>query len=213
MTPAPDDRSGEGRGGPNQSRMQRVCVFCGASIGRDRAHAALARALGHAIGQRGLGLVYGGGHAGLMGVVADAALEAGAQVWGIIPIALQERELQHTGIQHLEVVPDMHTRKARMNALADGFVVLPGGIGTLEEAVEIQSWSQLGFHRKGIVYLDEDGYWDAFFTLSQRMVDGGFLRAPHRDIAIRAHAPDAALDMLASWQPTAEHRWAAGPKG
>lgn len=193
--------------------LRRVCVFCGASTGRDPAHAALARALGHAISRRGLGMVYGGGHAGLMGVVADAALEAGAEVWGIIPVALQERELRHTGIQHLEVVPDMHTRKARMNALADGFVVLPGGIGTLEEAVEIQSWSQLGFHRKGIVYLDEDGYWDAFFTLTQRMVDGGFLRAPHRDIAIRAHTPDAALDILADWRPTTEHRWAAGPKG
>ncbi|MCS6891663.1 MAG: TIGR00730 family Rossman fold protein [Rhodovarius sp.] len=193
-------------------RLRRVCVFCGASLGRDPAHAELARALGQTIGRRGLSLVYGGGRAGLMGVVADAALEAGAEVWGIIPVALQERELQHTGIQHLEVVPDMHTRKARMNALSDGFVVLPGGIGTLEEAVEIQSWSQLGFHRKGIVYLDRDGYWDDFFTLTQRMVDAGYLRPDHRAIAIRAHSPEEALDALERWEPTAEHRWAQGAR-
>ena len=186
--------------------MTSVCVFCGASPGLDPAHAALATALGAAIGRRGLRLVYGGGRAGLMGVVADAALAACAEVFGVIPQALQERELQHLGITKLAVVPDMHTRKALMNEWSDGFVVLPGGIGTLEEAVEIQSWSQLGFHRKGIVYLDEDGFWDPFFAMTQRMVEGGFLRPPHRDIAIRAHTPDAALDALEAWVPTTS-RW------
>lgn len=187
--------------------MKSVCVFCGASPGADPAHAALAAATGAALGRRGLRLVYGGGRAGLMGVVADAALAAGGEVYGVIPQALQDRELQHTGITRLSIVPDMHTRKAQMNAWSDGFIVLPGGIGTLEEAVEIQSWSQLGFHRKGIVYLDTDGFWDPFFALTQRMVEGGFLRPAHRDIAVRAHSPDAAIDALAAWQP-AESRWA-----
>lgn len=154
-------------------------------------------------------MVYGGGRAGLMGVVADAALAAGAEVYGVIPQALQERELQHTGITRLSVVPDMHTRKAQMNEWSDGFIVLPGGIGTLEEAVEIQSWSQLGFHRKGMVYLDEDGFWDPLFALTQRMVEGGFLRAPHRAIAVRAHDPDAAIDALLAWAPSTESRWSA----
>lgn len=187
--------------------MKSICVFCGASPGVDPAHAALAAATGAALGRRGLRLVYGGGRAGLMGVVADAALGAGAEVYGVIPQALQERELQHTGITRLSIVPDMHTRKAQMNGWSDGFIVLPGGIGTLEEAVEIQSWSQLGFHRKGIAYLDEDGFWDPFFALTARMVQGGFLRTAHRDIAIRAHSPDAALDALTAWQPP-ESRWA-----
>ncbi len=187
-------------------------MFCGASRGVDPAHAALAEKLGAALGAAGIDLVYGGGHAGLMGVVADAALEAGAEVFGVIPEALQARELAHPRIQHLEVVPDMHSRKARMNALSDGFIVLPGGIGTLEEAVEIQSWSQLGFHRKGIVYLDEDGFWDPFFTLTQTMVDGGFLRPAHRDIALRADTPEQAIAMLRNWQPSGESRWSERPK-
>ncbi|RVT89665.1 TIGR00730 family Rossman fold protein [Rhodovarius crocodyli] len=188
-------------------------MFCGASRGADPAHAALAAKLGAALGVAGVDLVYGGGHAGLMGVVADAALDAGAEVFGVIPEALQARELSHPRIQHLEVVPDMHSRKARMNALSDGFIVLPGGIGTLEEAVEIQSWSQLGFHRKGIVYLDEDGFWDPFFTLTQTMVDGGFLRPAHRDIALRADTPEQAIEMLRNWQPSGESRWSEGPQG
>jgi len=191
--------------------MVSICVFCGAASGVDPAHAALATALGAEMGRRGIRLVYGGGRAGLMGVVADAALAAGAEVYGVIPRALQERELQHLGVTRLSVVEDMHTRKAQMNEWSDGFIVLPGGIGTLEEAVEIQSWSQLGFHRKGIVYLDEDGYWDPLFAMTQRMVVGGFLRTAHRDIAIRAHSPAAALDALAAWKPDFELRLAPMP--
>lgn len=187
-------------------------MFCGASRGQDPAHAALAARLGQALGEAGVDLVYGGGRAGLMGVVADAALEAGVEVFGIIPEALQVRELAHPRIQHLEVVPDMHSRKARMNALSDGFIVLPGGIGTLEEAVEIQSWSQLGFHRKGIVYLDEDGFWDPFFELTRTMVLGGYLRPAHRDIALRAATPEQAIAMLRDWQPSGESRWSEGAK-
>lgn len=187
----------------------RVCVFCGASPGHDPAHAVLARDLGAAIAARGWGLVYGGGKVGLMGVVADAALAAGAEVIGVIPEALMERELGHGGCTELRVVPSMHVRKQTMMDLSDGFVVLPGGIGTLEESVEIQSWAQLGIHGKGLVYLDRCGYWDPFFALLAQMERGGFVRAQHAGLALRARAPDAALDALAAWRPPEATRWMA----
>jgi uncharacterized protein (TIGR00730 family) len=187
--------------------MKRVCVFCGAQPGFDPAHAALAAALGRAIAARGLGLVYGGGKVGLMGVVADGALQAGAEVIGVIPEALMDRELGHGGVTDLRVVPSMHVRKALMNDLSDGFVVLPGGIGTLEESVEIQSWAQLGIHRKGLVYLDVDDYWAPFFALLDRMAGAGFVRPEHAALALRAHSPEAALDALAGWTPPSLTRW------
>ncbi|WP_207539118.1 LOG family protein [Sabulicella rubraurantiaca] len=187
--------------------MRRVCVFCGAAPGRDPRHAELARALGSAIAARGLGLVYGGGKVGLMGVVADAALEGGAEVIGVIPDALMERELGHGGCTELRVVPSMHVRKQEMSDLSDGFVVLPGGIGTLEEAVEIQSWAQLGIHGKGLVFLDEDGYWDPYFALIDGMAQGGFLRAEYVGLAMRARSPEKALEALAEWRPPELTRW------
>jgi uncharacterized protein (TIGR00730 family) len=189
------------------AELQRVCVFCGAQPGHDPAHAALAASLGREIAARGLGLVYGGGKVGLMGIVADAALADGAEVIGVIPEALMDRELGHGGCTDLRVVPSMHVRKAEMNELSDGFVVLPGGIGTLEEAVEIQSWAQLGIHGKGLVFLDVDGYWDPFFALLERMQEGGFVRPQHAGLALRAGSPAEALDLLAAWQPPAVTRW------
>ncbi len=191
--------------------LQRVCVFCGAATGHDPKHAKLAHALGSAIAARGLGLVYGGGKVGLMGVVAEAALAGGAEVVGIIPEALMTRELGHGGVTELRVVASMHERKQQMNDLSDGFVVLPGGIGTLEESVEIQSWAQLGLHSKGICYLDMDGYWDPFFSLLERMEGSGFLRPEFAALALRAHSPDAALDALAGWRAPALPRWIARP--
>ncbi|MBB3897481.1 LOG family protein [Roseococcus suduntuyensis] len=187
--------------------FRRVCVFCGAQPGTDSRHAELAVALGRAIAARGLGLVYGGGKVGLMGIVADAAIKAGAEVIGVIPEALMDRELGHGGVTELRVVPSMHVRKQMMNELSDGFVVLPGGIGTLEESVEIQSWAQLGIHGKGLVYLDTDGYWTPFFALLDRMVKGGFVQARHAGLALRAGSPEAALDALAQWTPPAITRW------
>ncbi|MCX8134524.1 MAG: TIGR00730 family Rossman fold protein [Roseococcus sp.] len=200
----PDDTGGRGAG------LRRVCVFCGAQPGRDPRHAALAAALGRAIAARGLGLVYGGGKVGLMGIVADAALTAGAEVIGVIPEALMARELGHGGVTTLHVVPSMHVRKQMMNDLSDGFVVLPGGIGTLEESVEIQSWAQLGIHGKGLVYLDRDGYWDPFFALLARMTEAGFVRAEHAGLALRADSPEAALDALAAWRAPGLTRWMSG---
>ena len=187
--------------------MKRICVFCGAQPGHDPVHAELARALGSAIAARGLGLVYGGGKVGLMGIVADAAIKGGAEVIGVIPEALMERELGHGGVTELRVVPSMHVRKAQMNELSDGFVVLPGGIGTLEEAVEIQSWAQLGIHGKGLVYLDADDYWAPFFALLERMQGAGFVRPQHAGLALRAATPEAALDALAGWVPAGVTRW------
>jgi hypothetical protein len=187
--------------------MKRVCVFCGAQPGHDPVHADLAAALGRAIAARGLGLVYGGGKVGLMGIVADAALKSGAEVIGVIPEALMDRELGHGGVTELRVVPSMHVRKAMMNDLSDGFVVLPGGIGTLEESVEIQSWAQLGIHAKGLVYLDVDDYWAPFFALLERMTGAGFVRPQHAGLALRAATPEAALDALASWTPPSVTRW------
>lgn len=187
--------------------LRRVCVFCGAQRGTDPRQAELATALGRAIAARGLGVVYGGGKVGLMGVLADAAIAAGGEVIGVIPEALLERELGHGGVTELRVVPSMHVRKQVMNDLSDGFVVLPGGIGTLEESVEIQSWAQLGIHGKGLCYLDLDGYWDPFFALLARMVEGGFVQAQHAGLALRAPSPEAALDALAAWTPPALTRW------
>lgn len=187
--------------------LRRVCVFCGAQPGADPRYAELATALGRAIAARGLGLVYGGGKVGLMGIVADAAIKAGAEVIGVIPEALMDRELGHGGVTELRVVPSMHVRKQMMNELSDGFVVLPGGIGTLEESVEIQSWAQLGIHGKGLVYLDTDGYWAPFFALLERMVEGGFVQQRHAGLALRANSPEAALDALEAWTPPAITRW------
>jgi uncharacterized protein (TIGR00730 family) len=191
--------------------MNRICVFCGASPGHDPEHAKLAHALGAAIAARGYGLVYGGGKVGLMGIVAEAALEGGAEVVGVIPKALMDRELGHGGVTELRVVNSMHERKQQMNDLSDGFVVLPGGIGTLEESVEIQSWAQLGLHGKGLCYLDVDGYWDPFFALLERMTGEGFVRPHHATLAQRAKSPEEALDVLANWVAPSVTRWIERP--
>jgi uncharacterized protein (TIGR00730 family) len=145
-----------------------------------------------------------------MGIAADAAMQAGGEVIGVIPEALMERELGHGDVTALHVVPSMHVRKQMMNDLSDGFVVLPGGIGTLEESVEIQSWAQLGIHAKGLVYLDVDGYWDPFFALLARMAGAGFVRPEHAALALRAHTPEAALDALADWRAPTLTRWMTG---
>ncbi|MFC0385356.1 LOG family protein [Muricoccus vinaceus] len=187
--------------------MKKVCVFCGANSGADPAHAEAARALGHAIAARGLGLVYGGGKVGLMGVVADAALEGGAEVDGVIPEHLMQRELGHGSVTRLHVVSSMHERKAMMAALSDGFVVLPGGFGTLEEAFEVLTWSQLGLHRKGTVFLDVKGYWSRLNAMLDSMAEEGFVKHEHRALALTAGDADQALDQLAAFRPPEVTRW------
>lgn len=152
-----------------------LCVYCGSRDGLDPAHLAAAREVGREIGQRGWRLVYGGGHTGLMGAVADAALAAGAEVIGIIPDRLIERELGHGGVTELQVVGSMHERKQKMAEQSDAFIALPGGIGTMEEIFEIWTWRQLGYHRKALGLLNVGGYYDDLLRFIGRSEDSGFL--------------------------------------
>jgi len=181
--------------------MKRICVFCGASPGNDPRHAEAARALGRAIAARGLELVYGRGSIGLMGTVADAALAAGARVIGVIPQVLQIRELAHRGLSELRVVGSMHERKALMAELSGGFIALPGGMGTLEELSEVLTWAQLGLHARPVGLLDVGGYYRPLVAFFDQAVASGFLRPAHRAILQEAEAPEALLDLLASWRP------------
>lgn len=186
---------------------RRVCVFCGSAAGARPAYATAARALGSLIAARGLGLVYGGASVGLMGLVADAVLAAGGEVVGVIPAALEARELAHAGVSRLEVVASMHERKARMSELADAFVALPGGMGTLEELAEMLTWAQLGIHSKPCGVLDVDGYWQPLIAFFDHAVQERFLRPEHRSLLITAAEPAALLDALARYVPPARAAW------
>ena len=156
------------------SAIASVCVFCGSRTGADDAYSRAARELGRILVERGIRLVYGGGSIGLMGVLVEAVIEGGGQVTGVIPEFLMRREVGNPTLTELVVVDSMHERKARMFELADAFVILPGGIGTLDEAIEIITWKQLGLHGKPIAVLDVGGYWSAFEGLVERIIDGGF---------------------------------------
>jgi hypothetical protein len=166
-----------------------------------------AETLGRLLVQRGYGLVYGGGHVGLMGIIADAVLQAGGEVIGVIPEAMVSRELAHWGVTQLQVVPSMHARKARMAELADAFIAMPGGYGTFEELFEIITWAQLGIHQKPIGLLNVAGYFDALLTMIERAIADGFIRAVHRQLTVVASEPAALLDALASHTPLPVHPW------
>ena len=193
--------------------MRRVCVFCGASSGRAAGYAATARSFGAAVAARGLGVVYGGGKVGLMGAVADGALAAGGEVIGVIPQALVERELAHDGLSALHVVGSLHERKALMAELADAFVALPGGFGTLDELMEQLTWSQLGLHAKPVGLLDVEGYWRPLVAFARHATEEGFVR--EGDLAAIAVAGDA--DALLEELGRLEHaerpraKWSAPP--
>ena len=161
------------------ARIEALCAYCGSSNRGDERHKDWAGELGRQAAQRGIRIVFGGGRVGLMGVVADAALAAGGEVTGIIPEHLQTRELCHANLTRLEVVDSMHSRKARMCALADAFCILPGGLGTLDEAVEIITWKQLNLHDKPIVLLNQNGFWAPFLQLVAHQVEQGYVRAEH----------------------------------
>jgi uncharacterized protein (TIGR00730 family) len=176
--------------------VNRVCVFCGASSGRLPAYADAARAFGTALAGRGLGLVYGGGRVGLMGAVADAALAGGGEVIGVIPQELVDRELAHGGLTELHVVRSLHERKALMAELADGFVALPGGFGTLDELLEQLTWSQLGLHAKPVGLYDVEDYWRPLIALARHATEEGFVReADLAQIAVGGDA-EGLLDRL-----------------
>jgi uncharacterized protein (TIGR00730 family) len=184
-----------------------VCFFAGSSPGADPAFAEAAAALGTAIARRGMGLVYGGASLGLMGVVADAALAAGGEVVGVIPRALGRRELAHRGLSELVVVDSMHERKALMASRADAFAALPGGIGTLEELIEVLTWTGLRIHDKPVGVLDVAGYWAPLAALLDHAVDQRFLRPEHRADLLSATDPEALLDALAAWEPVSVGKW------
>ena len=185
--------------------MARLCVFCGSSPGTDPRYLEAARDMGRALARRGLGLVYGGGSVGLMGAVADAALAAGGEAIGVIPRVLQIRELAHRSLTTLHVVGSMHERKALMAELSDGFVALPGGMGTLEELSEVLTWAQLGIHARPIGLLDVAGYYQPLADFFDRAVGAGFLRPAHRRLLLVGDEPDGLLDRFAAWRgPTLE---------
>ena len=177
--------------------MGSVCVFCGSAMGTSGKYAEVAAALGRAIAARGLTLVYGGAHVGLMGVVADAALAAGGRVVGVIPTSLVNRELAHHGVQDLHVVASMHERKNLMAALSDAFIALPGGVGTLDELFEMLTWTQLGFHAKPSVLLDVDGYFDPLLQFVDGAVACGFIQPPCREALSVETDVEGALDRCA----------------
>ena len=164
--------------------IRSVCVYCGSSIRVDEIYTAAAADLGTLLAARGIGVVYGGGRVGLMGIVADSALAAGGAVIGIIPEHLQRLEVQHTTLTELVVVDSMHTRKRLMVDRSDGFVILPGGLGTLDETFEILTWKQLRLHQKPIVLLNVGGYWDRFLAMIDGIIDAGFAQPEHRDLFV-----------------------------
>ena len=187
--------------------IRSVAVFCGSSLGDSPDFADLAHATGVALAKRGIVTVYGGGNVGLMGVLADAALGAGGEVIGVIPRALVDKEVAHTGLTELVVVDSMHARKAAIAERSDAFIALPGGLGTLEEFCEILTWSQLGIHRKPMGLLNADGYYEPFIEMMDRMTARGFVRPAHRENALAAPTPEALLEALASWEFRGEMKW------
>jgi len=190
--------------------MQRICVFCGASPGSDPVYMELAASVGAGLAMRGIHVVYGGGRLGLMGALADAALAAGGQVIGVIPRGLVGRELAHPGVTELRIVESLHERKAQMAELADGFIALPGGLGTLEELAEVASWAQLELHDKPIGLLGRAGYWDSLLAWLDHAVAEGFISAEHRRLVSVDPDLDALLARFDAWQAP-PGRWGEPP--
>jgi len=176
--------------------MRRICIFCGSQVGINGLYRQAATALGQLLVHHGYGLVYGGGHVGLMGVIADAVLASGGEVIGVIPESMMARELAHTGLTQLQVVSGMQARKARMAELSDAFIALPGGYGTFEELFEVITWAQLGMHRKPIGLLNVAGYFNALKALVDQAITEGFIRAEHWHLCTMADDPITLLEML-----------------
>jgi uncharacterized protein (TIGR00730 family) len=191
----------------SHENMQSICVFCGSNVGINGLYRTAAESLGAALVQRGLRLVYGGGSVGLMGVVADAVLEAGGEVTGVLPEVLATKELLHPGVHDMHIVPGMHARKARMVELADGFIALPGGYGTFEELFEIVTWAQLGLHQKPIGLLNAAGYFNGLIDLIDHAVDQGFIKAKHRELLVVGEESDSLIDALAKHKVPSVGKW------
>jgi len=187
--------------------MKAICVFCASSTGVRDEFMAAAKHLGHLTANRGLALVYGGGNVGLMGIIADAALQAGGKVIGVIPHALVQRELSHTGLTQLHLVESMHQRKQLMHDLSDGFIALPGGLGTLDELFETLTWGQLGIHNKPVGILNVAGFYDALLAQLDRATEAQLLRPEHRDMLLAASDPTELLDRFTDWKPHPIKKW------
>jgi uncharacterized protein (TIGR00730 family) len=189
--------------------MKRICIFCGSNRGKAPAYSRAAHELGVALTDRGLGLVYGGGNVGLMGVVADAVLERGGHAVGVIPQALVDKELGHQGLSELRIVHSMHERKALMAELADAFIALPGGYGTLEEFCEIITWAQLGLHAKPFGLLNVEGFYDPFLSQIDRGVKEGFIPLEHRSLIVVGNEPGPLIDRVLQFKPPKVPKWIA----
>lgn len=189
------------------SRFRRLCVFCGANRGARAQYAQVAEELARELARREIGIVFGGGKVGLMGVIADAALAAGGEVVGVIPYGLLVREVAHERVQPMHVVDSMHERKAKMAELSDGFVALPGGYGTFEELMEIVTWAQLGLHQKPVAVLDVAGYYEPLFAQLDRAAADGFLPPANRELVLRARDVRELLDQLERFTPRPVPKW------
>ncbi|HEX4764683.1 MAG TPA: TIGR00730 family Rossman fold protein [Lichenihabitans sp.] len=187
--------------------MRRLCVFCGSNSGSDPAYLDAAQALGRALATDGVGVVYGGASVGLMGAVADAALAAGGEVIGVIPQALVDKEIAHRGLVDLRIVASMHERKATMAELSDGFVALPGGVGTLEELFEVWTWAQLGHHAKPCAVVNTAGFYDRLIAFLDDVAGQGFMKQVHRAMLIVAEEPAALLGLMRSYRAPAQSKW------
>jgi uncharacterized protein (TIGR00730 family) len=176
--------------------FKRVCVYCGSNSGSRRSYEHAAEAMGRTLAKRGVELVYGGGRVGLMGTLANATLEAGGNVIGVIPEALMAKEVAHLGLKDLRVVKSMHERKAMMVSLSDAFIALPGGFGTLEEFCEVLTWAQLGEHRNPHGLLNVDGFYDGFLKFLDHAVAEKFIRSVHRELVITEKDPEKLLDLM-----------------
>ncbi|AQZ95309.1 TIGR00730 family Rossman fold protein [Halopseudomonas phragmitis] len=185
----------------------RICVFCGSSSGNRPDYLEAANQLGTALAKAGIGLVYGGAQVGLMGEVANAALAAGGEVIGVIPKALVDRELAHEGLTKLKVVGSMHERKAMMAELSDGFIALPGGVGTFEELFEVWTWAQLGHHRKPCAVFNVSGYYDKLIDFLDHCVEQGFFKPVYRDMLIVEPSVESLLQAVSDYQPPRVVKW------
>ena len=189
----------------------RLCIFCGSSPGARPEYAAATTELATLLTGRGIGIVYGGASVGLMGLLADTALEAGGEVVGVIPEALERKEIARSGLTELHVVGSMHERKALMAELSDGFIALPGGSGTLEELFEVFTWSQLGLHRKACALLNVAGYYDGLAAFLDHAVDERFLRPEHRAMLLSEDTPATVLAALEAFDPPVADKWIDRP--
>jgi uncharacterized protein (TIGR00730 family) len=191
--------------------MNRLCVYCGSSIGSGLTYIEAAKELAELLVANGTDLVYGGSHRGIMGVIADTVLDSGGKAIGVIPQALVDKEVAHSGLSKLHVVKSMHERKSLMAVLSDGFVAMPGGYGTLEEIIEVLTWGQLQFHNKPCGLLNIGGYFDHLLQYLDHATREGFLRPEHREMLLVAATPAELLDLFAHYEPPEIRKWVEAP--